>query len=801
MTASQEPRPGHAPAPHPPDEAERLRALQSLSILDTPPEEGYDELIALASFICGVPIAFIGLMDHDRLWFKARRGLAAAESPRDLAFCGYTILQSDIFVVADTNADPRFAGNPFVTGEPHIRFYAGVPLRTPAGHNVGTLCVVDTKPRQLSTQQREALIILARQAAALLEMRRLLSDLRRSAAAERQTATRLAAIYDAATEVAIIAMAPDGIVTTFNSGAEQMLGYSTPSLVDRESALIFFDPKDLQERNDALSSVFGRTFHGLDAILEYARQGTYDHREWTLRHRDGHTCVVDMVVTAMHDGRGGISGFVAVAKDVTDQKRAEEARRESEEWFAMLSEASPVGIFRTDVHGQCQYTNPRWQEITGLTLEQSLGTGWTNAIHHDDREDVFARRNESIRRGEDYEMEFRFVRPDGELALVRSRTHPVMDARNQITGFVGIVEDITVARQAEEKVRASEQRVRAILENMLGGLITIDPNSVITSVNPAAERMFGYTAEELVGRSLATLVPDSVGDKNAYLQAARPKSLGHITEWQGQRKNGEVFPFGLSMFAFPTPRGVELAGDLRDLSETRAAEQAKKEFISTVSHELRTPLTSIRGSLRLLSSGVMGPLDPEVRRMVDIAERNSTRLLALISDILDVERLEGARMAMQIGDASLDSIFRRAAESVAAFAQQEKVEIRMAPTTELVRADEFRLTQVLLNLLSNAIKFSPAGAVVDVEARAKEAFVEVRVTDRGRGIPPDGRQAIFERFQQIDASDSKTRGGAGLGLAISKAIVEQHGGSIGVDSEEGRGSSFWFLVPRVLKKQ
>ena len=800
MTISSEARPGFTPAPRPPDEAARLKALHSLSILDTPAEPSYDDLIALASFICGVPISFIGLMDHDRLWFKARRGLAEPEAPRDLAFCGYTILQNDIFIVPDAESDPRFAGNPLVTGAPHIRFYAGVPLRTAAGHNVGTLCVVDTKPRQLTPQEHDALMMLARQAAVLLDMQRILSELGQIATAERQTATRLEAIYNAATEVAIIALAPDGLITSFNSGAERMLGYSAPSLIDRESMLLFFDPGELHVRSSALERVFGRSFHGLEAIVEYARQGSYDHHEWTFRHRDGHAFFVDLVVTAMRDGLGAISGFVAVAKDITDRKRVEEARRESEEWFAMLSDASPVGIFRSDEQGHCQYTNARYQEITGLTLEQSLGLGWLEAVHPDDREFVLATRERSIPRGEDYEMELRFRRPDGATALVRSRIRPIVDARDQINGFVGVVEDITLARQAEETVRASEQRVRAILENMLGGLITIDPHSIITSVNPAAERMFGYTAEELVGRSLATLVPDSVGDKKAYLRAGRARSLGRVTEWEGQRKNGEIFPFELSMFAFPTPRGVELAGNVRDISETRAAEQAKKEFIATVSHELRTPLTSIRGSLRLLSSGVLGPLDPEVGRMIDIAERNSSRLLALINDLLDLERLDSGRMTIQIGDASLDSIFRRSAESVAAFAEQENVPIRIASTTEHVRADEYRLTQVLVNLLSNAVKFSPPGAAVDVEARPKGGFVEVRVTDRGRGIPPDSRNAIFGRFLQVDASDSKTRGGAGLGLAISKAIIEQHGGSIGVDSEEGRGSSFWFLVPRVMKQ-
>lgn len=799
MTVPDQIERGYVPAPRPPDEEERLRALRELAILDSEPEEAYEDLARLASSLCSVPIGLISFLDNDRQWFKAHPGLDAQETPRDSAFCGYTILQDQTFVVPDASKDERFAGNPLVKGEPFIRFYAGVPLRTASGYRVGTLCVIDRKPHELKAEQLEALTILAKQAANLLEMRRLVIEFRRAADAERQTSSRLAAIYDAATEVAILALSPDGIVTSFNRGAEGMLGYPASSIVGRESALVFFHQHELDERARALSSVFGRDFHGLDAIVEYARQGSYENREWSLRHRDGHSVVVDLVVTAMRDSRGAVTGFVAVAKDVTDRKRVEEAQREREEWFEMLSEASPVGIFRTDVNGHCQYTNSRWQELAGLSLEQSLGAGWADAIHPDDRDSVFAQWLQSISGGREMKTEYRFLRPNGEVALVRSRTRPVRDAHGDISGFVGNVEDITTERRAEEALRASEQRMRAILDNILGSLVTIDSHGIMTSANRAAVRLFGYSIEEMIGQKLTLLVPDTVGDKVEYLRQGQIKALGQITEWEGQRKNGEIFPFELSMFAFPTPRGMELAGSIRDISDRRAVEQAKREFISNVSHELRTPLTSIRGSLRLLLSGVMGEVDPEIRRMIDMAERNSNRLLSLINDLLDLERLEGARMTLQMEEVPLDVILRKSAESVAQVALQAKIGIDVSNTGEIVRVDEYRIIQVVVNLLSNAIKFSPPGSSVLVTAQAAGSDVEIRVTDRGRGIPANARNAIFERFQQVDASDSKAKGGAGLGLAICRAIVEQHGGTIGVDSEEGRGSSFWFLVPRVVK--
>jgi signal transduction histidine kinase len=222
-------------------------------------------------------------------------------------------------------------------------------------------------------------------------------------------------------------------------------------------------------------------------------------------------------------------------------------------------------------------------------------------------------------------------------------------------------------------------------------------------------------------------------------------------------------------------------------------EQLTKGFLSTVSHELRTPLTSIRGSLGLLASGAAGPLSDHVVEVVALAERNAIRLMALIEDILDLERLETGKIELQITHVPIASILRRAMESLAAFgAQGVRVE---APTvSSSIHGDADRIVQVLVNLLSNAVKFSPPGGVVTIAVTADGKWTEFRVIDHGRGVPAVHRRAIFERFRQVDPSDAREKGGAGLGLAICKSIVEQHGGSIGVESEEGAGSAFWFRV-------
>jgi CheY-like chemotaxis protein len=226
----------------------------------------------------------------------------------------------------------------------------------------------------------------------------------------------------------------------------------------------------------------------------------------------------------------------------------------------------------------------------------------------------------------------------------------------------------------------------------------------------------------------------------------------------------------------------------------------KQDFVSTVSHELRTPLTSIRGALGLVASGALGSLETEAKEMISVAERNSVRLISLINDILDFDRLESGRMEMHPRKMSMHTVIPRSIENVSTFADQEGVAIEVASDQGAMIADEDRIVQVLVNFLSNAIKFSPQGSTVTVASRVTEGQLECRVTDRGKGIAPDAQKRLFQRFHQADSSDSRRKGGTGLGLAISKAIIQQHGGAIGVESEPGSGSSFWFRLPALATK-
>ncbi|MEA2604260.1 MAG: hypothetical protein QOF89_5252 [Acidobacteriota bacterium] len=357
------------------------------------------------------------------------------------------------------------------------------------------------------------------------------------------------------------------------------------------------------------------------------------------------------------------------------------------------------------------------------------------------------------------------------------------------------VEELMVRRTADAQV--SEARTRDILEHMLGGMITFNEQSRIESVNPAAERIVGYREEELIGESIAVLLAEApADDPEPFLRQFHQKAIGRVTEAWGRRKNGEVFCTEAAFFEFAAPEGRRFACNFQDISERREVDRLKSEFVSTVSHELRTPLTSIRGSLGLLAAGVLGDLPPQVRDLLRLAERNVVRLTALINDILDFERLDSGGLEIQSTDLDLQPLFEQSLESVRPVADEQQIALISSPTELRVRADGARIVQLLVNLVSNAIKFSPPGREIRVWAEEEDdAWVRTFVKDRGQGIPASYHQRIFERFVHVETADKRDKGGTGLGLAICKAIVEQHGGRIGVDSEPGVGSTFWFDLP------
>ncbi len=325
------------------------------------------------------------------------------------------------------------------------------------------------------------------------------------------------------------------------------------------------------------------------------------------------------------------------------------------------------------------------------------------------------------------------------------------------------------------------------------------PERRVASWNPAAHAIFGFTRQEALGGTSELFVAPAD-------RAAAEASFALVLEgrastgtWRAHTKSGAV----IVCEWFETPLldddGVVIgaASIALDVTERHALERMKGEFVGTVSHELRTPLTSIRGALGLIAGGAVGEVSPEILELVEMGAANCDRLVRLINDILDFERVRGDDVPLTRRRVDLAKLLLETVEAARGLAVEQRIEL-VTDTPQggvPVIGDPDRLVQVFTNLLGNAVKFAPSGSDVHVDLEHHEGRAIVRVRDHGPGVPSSFRQHIFQPFTQADSSDRRARGGTGLGLSISKSIVERHGGTIGFESEGGEGATFWVELP------
>ena len=347
-------------------------------------------------------------------------------------------------------------------------------------------------------------------------------------------------------------------------------------------------------------------------------------------------------------------------------------------------------------------------------------------------------------------------------------------------------------------------RQAAIFENAKDGMLTINPSGGIETINPSAAKLYGYEPAELLRRDVGVLfevAPDR-GEIEGFLgrlQARRGNDHGRVQEFWSRRKDGTVFLADVAVSPVPLADGLRYVAVIRDATARKQIEQMKSEFVSTVSHELRTPLTSIAGSLGLLAGGAAGDLPDRAKRLVTIAYDNCQRLVRLINDILDVEKIESGKMAFALQPVPLQPLIETTVQSNAAFADSHHVSVTVerVPADVVVLADPDRLVQIITNLLSNAIKFSPQGGTVTISVRHLDRRHRISVADQGPGIPEEFRERIFGKFAQADSSDTRQKGGTGLGLSIVREIVTRLGGEVGFADREGGGTVFHVDLPSV----
>jgi len=782
------------------------------SVFDRNPDPALDELVELTAILCGADYAYIAWADYNRLWFKSRFGFRGIEQTRTTTGCHWTLEKGASLLINNAGEDSRFLpqGIPLNGARPCLS-YAGTPLVTSTQQMVGTLAVLSVEANHFELEHLTLLEILGRQAVTRLE---LYSRIRMQEQAQRtrqrtERALAVERLFVAATldsiPALVIVLDTAGRMVRLNQPCALLTGLTLGEAIGRPFVDEVIEPAD----RDWVASKLRNAAAGQDSgphetpwraggsTAETANPNTR-RISWTLRPLKG--------------PNGEIQYLIISGQDVTEQRQIEMALMSSETRYRQVVENSLGFVFTCSMEGRLTSLNAFTAETLGYRSEALLGRSVTELMDTGGAAE-FQECLAALHSQEEWQGALPLRRSDGLYRRIAFRSR-----RMQLPGERPFVlnhgMDVTEQYEAEEALHLATRQRELILESVGDGIYGIDLDGKLTFINEAGARALSYTAAELAGIDVHELIHHSHADGTPYskstspiLQALRRGESIRMRDEVFWRKDGTAFPVEYS--ANPLLEAGQISGMViafQDVSERRRLERMKDEFISTVSHELRTPLTSMRASLGLIASGTLDKRPEKQRQMIEMAISNSDRLIRLVNDILDFDSVEKGRLPLHRRPVEAIDLMRRAADIAHNVAMNARIALTIQSTKAAVFADEDRILQVLNELVSNAIKFSGQDTTIRLAAQPVPATgaqpgssslgdVCFIIEDQGRGISQDKLERIFDRFQQGDASDSRALGGTGLGLALCRSIVEQHGGRIWAESTPGHGSRFLFTLP------
>ena len=604
----------------------------------------------------------------------------------------------------------------------------------------------------------------------------------------RENQQKLAGILDNADE-AIISINEKQQIQLFNQRAERIFGYRASEIIGQSLDILL--PKAFQARHR-------------EHIKQFAQSGEQSRRMAERssavfgRRKDGEEFPAEASVAKLQTKSGML--FTVMLKDVTDSQQAKAKLQASKALLAKAEKIAKIGSWEYDHETKKRSWSEELFNILGFDKDCPIPS-CQEILARVHLKDILLVKNTlraGHKKGKSWEIAYRVFTPDGKIKYLESRGEPTIDSEGKVIRVLETIMDVSDRIQAEKSLQRSEEQLKLVTDALPILIAYIDHQQCYRYNNRTYETWYGKSRSSLQGQH----VKEIVGEKNyqqmlPYIEMAL---AGKAVTFENQHISDQGNPYWLNATYIPDfDSDHEVKGFfsmVEDITERKAIEQMKSEFISIASHEMRTPLTSIHGVIELLSAGRLGELSPSGSSMVNMALRNSDRLVHLVNDILDLERMESGKDTIEKQPCNSAELIKQAIDTARSMADEKGVALEIDAQSVEFLGDHERIVQALTNLISNAIKFSATGSRVVITSESKNHNVIFAVKDQGRGIPTDKLESIFERFQQVDASDSRKKGGTGLGLAICRHIVEQHQGEIWVESVYGQGSTFYFSLPQ-----